>query len=289
MNMKITKIRMLYLVSISIFCLLGLPLLYYAGRPLPIPVRTQLFDGVVYYRKIQFQPRLFITHILTIELQNPDIKFLVTPGDASSDRPLKARTTSEFIDEFGVQIAVNGDGFSPWYSNGIFAYYPHSSDRIAPNGTAISNGIIYHQDFTYPTLFISSTNHFSFSAPADENAYNAISGDRMIVEDGKNVMNLENGTTDPRTAIGINGDGTKLIIVVVDGRQFLYSHGVTMVELADLLINYGADFAMNMDGGGSSTLAIQSRSGVKVLNSPIDRNIPGFERAVGNHLGIFIP
>lgn len=289
MKRKNYKIRIFVLVFVSLICLTGFPIFFYAGRPLPIPVRNQLFDGVIYYRKVQLRPRLFITHIITIDLQTSDLKFLVTPGEASADRPLKARTTSEFIKEFGVQIAVNGDGFTPWYSKGIFDYYPHPGDRVTPNGSAISNGVIYHQDLAYPTLFFTSTNHISFSEPADENAFNAISGDRMIVENGEAVQGLENDIAAPRTAIGINGDGTKLIIVVVDGRQFLYSQGATMAELAELLVYYGAEFAMNMDGGGSSTLAIQSGSGVKVLNSPIDRNIPGFERAVGNHLGIYVP
>jgi exopolysaccharide biosynthesis protein len=289
MKIKINKIRRFALILISLLCLAGLPILYYSGRPLPIPVRSQLFDGVVYYRRVKIKPRLLITHIITINLQTPGLKFLVTPGDTSADRPLKARTTSEFIKEFSVQIAVNGDGFTPWFSKGLFDYYPHPGDKITPNGTAISNGMMYHQDSAYPTLFFTSTNHVSFSAPADENAYNAISGDRMIVENGKAVNGLDNVFTAPRTAIGINDDGSKLVIVVADGRQFLYSQGATLAELAELLVFYGAEFAMNMDGGGSSTLAIRSGSGVKILNSPIDRNIPGFERAVGNHLGIFVP
>jgi len=274
---------------ISFLCILALPILYYAGRPLPIPVRTQLFDGVIYYRRIHLKPRLLIAHIITIDLKTPDLKFLVTPGDANAENPLKARTTSEFIKEFGVQIAVNGDGFTPWHSSGYFDYYPHPGERVKPNGTAISNGVIYHKNNAYPTLYITDNNHISFSKPTEESAYNAISGDRMIVENRTAVPGLNGDIAAPRTAIGIIGDGSKLVIVVVDGRQFLYSQGATMAELAEILIYYGAEFAMNMDGGGSSTLAVQSGMGVKVINSPIDRNIPGLERAVGNHLGVFVP
>lgn len=75
---------------------------------------------------------------------------------------------------------------------------------------------------------------------------------------------------------------------VVDGRQPNYSEGVTLEELALLLREYGAHDAMNLDGGGSTTLVMEGDNGQPVLlNSPIDSRIPGRERAVANHLGIF--
>jgi hypothetical protein len=46
---------------------------------------------------------------------------------------------------------------------------------------------------------------------------------------------------------------------------------------------------MNMDGGGSSTLVIENERGKsEVLNSPIDSHIPGRERPVANHLGVYV-
>ena len=79
-----------------------------------------------------------------------------------------------------------------------------------------------------------------------------------------------------------------MIILLVDGRQPNYSEGVTMAELVGILREYGAYSALNLDGGGSTTLAIEGESGEPVLlNSPIDNRIPGRERPVANHLGIF--
>jgi exopolysaccharide biosynthesis protein len=47
--------------------------------------------------------------------------------------------------------------------------------------------------------------------------------------------------------------------------------------------------AMAMDGGGSSTLVVEGEDGSpRILNTPIDNYIPGRERPVGNHLGIYI-
>lgn len=269
--------------------MMSLPILYYAGRPLPVPQRNQLFNGVVYYRRVHIKPHLLIAHIITVDLNTPGLEFLVTPGDPNVELPLKARTTSVFAREFNVQVAINGDGFTPWSTSGFFGYYPHPGDDVTPNGTAISQGVKYHDDPDQPTFYITVNNQISFTLPGEDKVFNAVSGDRMIVENNASVPGLDDLVTAPRTAIGINGEGNKLVIVVVDGRQFLYSQGATMAELAEILIMYGAETAMNLDGGGSSTLVVENGLGVKVLNSPIDRNIPGLERAVGNHLGIIIP
>ncbi len=81
----------------------------------------------------------------------------------------------------------------------------------------------------------------------------------------------------PRTAIGIDRDTGRLLLLVIDGRQS-FSRGYTLVELARMLKQLGAEDALNFDGGGSSTLAAENRDGrVRVLNSPSDgrqREIP---------------
>ena len=56
-----------------------------------------------------------------------------------------------------------------------------------------------------------------------------------------------------------------------------------------MLHSLGADYAMNLDGGGSSTMVVEGADGKpRVLNSPIDNHIPGRERPVANHLGFYI-
>ena len=87
----------------------------------------------------------------------------------------------------------------------------------------------------------------------------------------------------PRTAVGIDTDGHKLFFLVIDGRS-AYSRGYTMVELANMMIALGADDALNLDGGGSSTLYSRKVTGeMGVINEPSD----GTERKVANGLGIF--
>ena len=81
----------------------------------------------------------------------------------------------------------------------------------------------------------------------------------------------------PRTGLGLR-DGT-LVLVVVDGRQPGYSEGMTLYELAELFLDLRCSDAMNLDGGGSSTMVVRNR----VMNSPSS----GYERAVVNALGLF--
>jgi len=186
-----------------------------------------------------------------------------------------------------MDIAVNGDGFSPWWSRSPADYYPHAGDPVAPRGEAASRGQVYGREAEpFPTLYISSKNGLSFDPP--NKTYDAISGETRIVMGGSPVDGLTDPEVHPRSAVGYSQNGKFLFIVVVDGRQPFYSQGITLAELADMMIEIRAHDAMNLDGGGSSTLVIRGGDGKpRILNSPIDLYIPGRERPVGNHLGIY--
>jgi hypothetical protein len=292
--MKSRSIKII--LGVIVFSMLcgGGYLLYDRGRPAPVPVKDTLYEGVVYRRLVRLFPRPMIAHVIRIDTKAKGIGFLVTPADTAGDRPLKARTTSQFLQEFGVQVAVNGDGFSPWWSRSIADYYPRAGDLVAPFGFSASNGDVYWDGENdgdvgvEPTLYINRRNGLAFNQRPN-NVHSAISGDRMLVLKGVIVPDLDDSEVEPRTALGINRNGRYLYVVVVDGRQPFYSEGATFVELAELLIEQGAFAAMSLDGGGSSTLVIEGEEGLpRVLNAPIDNYIPGRERPVGNHLGIFV-
>lgn len=265
--------------------------LFLRFRPQPQALSQEIFQGILYERRVTRSPRPMVMHILTVDLQDPGIQLLVTPGDLKADLPLQARTTSQFLRQFNLQVAINGDGFTPWYANNLFSYYPHSGDLVAPIGYAASQGEVYSEDTDRePTLYISRTNRASFRTPTGR-IYNAISGNLMLLEAGLPVQipeSQDNDRADPRTALGIDKNGRRLILIVVDGRLPGYSVGITLQELSILLRDSGAYFGMNLDGGGSSTLSIQSPGGApQVLNTPIHLGIAGWERPVGNHLGIY--
>lgn len=291
--MKPLKKRRILWIFLGIIGLMMLGLAGYAfydrGRPAPVPSKQTLFDGAVtYHRRVYYLPRLVIAHVLVVDTKANGFRLLVTPPDNAEGPPLLARTTTQFLDEYDVQIAINGDGFYPWWSRGPLDYYPQVGDPVTPNGFTASNGKVYAMgESTEPVMYISRRGGFSFRKP--NRVFNAIAGDRFLIQGGDKVYGLDRSERDPRTAIGFNKNGRWLYLVVVDGRQPLYSAGATFDELAEILIAHGAYFGMSLDGGGSTTMVIEGDEGQPViLNSPIDQYVPGRERPVANHIGIFL-
>jgi hypothetical protein len=115
-----------------------------------------------------------------------------------------------------------------------------------------------------------------------------IGGGPVLVRAGKPALASDTDAYDqgfsmkrhPRTAAGIRADGG-LVLVTVDGRQPVRSVGMTIVELEGLMIEFGSVEAINLDGGGSTTMVISGR----VVNSPSDA---AGERPVGDALLVFL-
>jgi Phosphodiester glycosidase len=122
------------------------------------------------------------------------------------------------------------------------------------------------------------------SSPSLSVARNVLAGGPVLVHQGKRQKiraSLEDAYESssmlerhPRTAIGWNRD--QYFLVVVDGRQRDVSDGMTLDELANFLVKLGCAEALNLDGGGSSTLWFDG----SVRNTPCD----GYERLIANSL-----
>ncbi|MFI7605763.1 phosphodiester glycosidase family protein [Micromonospora sp. NPDC049366] len=115
--------------------------------------------------------------------------------------------------------------------------------------------------------------------------HTAVGGGNVLVRDGA-VQSIADASPAPRTAVGFTADGRKMIMLTVDGRQ-VDSRGVTQTELGRMMVELGAHHALNLDGGGSSTLLAREpgAAAVQVENSPSD----GAERAVPNGLALYAP
>ncbi|HLU72505.1 MAG TPA: phosphodiester glycosidase family protein [Nonomuraea sp.] len=113
----------------------------------------------------------------------------------------------------------------------------------------------------------------------------AVGGNWVLVKDGK-TQHSGDQAAHPRTAVGFSADGRKMYLLTVDGRQ-ADSRGVTLDELAGMMVELGAANALNLDGGGSSTLLAREpgQTALKVENSPSD----GGERHVPNGLALYAP
>jgi GH25 family lysozyme M1 (1,4-beta-N-acetylmuramidase)/uncharacterized protein YraI len=252
----------------------------------PASARQNLFRGVTYYRDEKSRPRRVVSHVLVIDTRAEGLRFLVTPPLRDTVPQLCTKTTSQFLAEQGVQIAVNADGYYYMDPNQYPPqHYCAAGDPVRPIGYAASRGRVYSQaEPGKPVLYINQNNVISFDTPAGK-IYNAVSADRTLVAKGKKAAGLDKTQLHPRTGFGMNQNGRWIYLIVVDGRET--SEGATLDELADMLISYGAHTAIAFDGGGSSTMAIEGIDGLpRVLNTLIDEGIPGKERAVANHLGI---
>lgn len=118
--------------------------------------------------------------------------------------------------------------------------------------------------------------------------HEAVAGASQLLRDGRVVITAEEEgiggafitTRHPRTAVGLTRRG-ELLLVTVDGRQPSLSRGAALNELAWIMMSYGAWDAINLDGGGSTAMAV--RDGI--VNSPSG----GAERPVANMLLVFAP
>lgn len=108
-----------------------------------------------------------------------------------------------------------------------------------------------------------------------------LGGNPVLVKDGEIAWNNLRGVhsplfkPNPRTGVGLRKDG-KIMFVTVDGRRPRYSRGISMIGFAKLMRSLGAEWALNLDGGGSTTMVVRG----KVANRPSD----GYPRAVGSSL-----
>ncbi len=283
-----TMLKLLFLLLLVIG---GYLFWLYWYPPLPNNIRQTLFEGITYIREVRHTPRPIIIHVVMVDLTHPNLIFLVTPGEVTKDGKIGARTTSQFLAEFNLQVAVNGSFFYP-FSEKIWSAYPrYAGDPIHPVGFASSRGQVYSQSKpNFETVYISADNKAQFQAPIGA-VYNAISGSNLLIKQGNMQSPLTgkfNERPYPRTALALDKAAKTLMIFVVDGKQKNYSEGVTLVELVEIIQAYGGDTALNMDGGGSSTLVMEGTAGKPiVLNSPIHARIRGRERLVANHIGIY--
>lgn len=288
--------RILLTTSISI---VSVPLLIYGGllvkRPLPTDKQQQLFQGIVYQRDARNSPRPLMVHTVTIDLTAPGIKLLVTPGNKVNKNEFAARTTSEFVQEFNLQLAINGSFFYPFRQYPPNSY-PKPSDPVIVQGQVISEGKSYAPPkATSSVLCISKFLRAQIYAQIYQQrcpigTSEGLAGREILLKEGKPAVLGGRGGENlfsPRTAVAIDKSGKTLWLIIVDGRQRFYSEGVSLAELTTIIQELGADSALNLDGGGSTTLVVANKTKLRVLNSPIQTRIPTRQRPVANHLGIY--
>ncbi len=209
-------------------------------------------------------------HVVRIDL---GVRSLEVVATAAAERGL---TVSEFARGRGAVVAINGDYFDT---------------SLNPFGLAMGDGVVWWQAAEgvrrQEVLGVGPgrARIFPRDVPLREPKRwmtGAVAGWPLVVENCAPVAALPGSAhftlaPHPRTAVGLSKDRRGLLLLVADGRRDGVP-GLTLPELAALLVEVGACTALNLDGGGSSALWLRDR----IVNRPSD----GFERKVANHLGV---
>lgn len=247
-------------------------------------------------------PGDYRAHVVTIDLTHPGLRFGVTPADNSQGMEFTGRLTSTYLQETGAVLAINANYFLPFKggSNGGDNYYPHVGQPVNASGAVLSGGRIVSPVETDIDDRVDSMICFEQVRVAivqgqvcPQGFTDGVASGPHLLQAGQRLAfdpkydEAYRNQRQPRTSMGISADGSRAFIIVVDGRQ-AHSAGATMTELQDLFLELGASDAINLDGGGSSTLAAEGADGQpKLLNSPIHTRVPGRERPVANHVLLF--
>ena len=261
---------------------------------------THPYLGVTHIYRTETSPRPVTMHILEIDLANPSIRFSVTPHSGALDT--YKQTTLQFLTNQGAQIAVNAHFFEPWPPP---SPDPGTADLV---GLAASDGAVYSPFEPHPlktaiqpnapALNIDATNQANivhrdttdatgYSVIEPVALYNVVAGNEQIVTDGVNTTpddSWNRTTPRARTAIGISANAETLYVFTVDNAGG--SQGMTPFEVAELLraSPYNVANALNLDGGGSCTLAMEDPAS----GSDAIVNVPeGAPRSVGSNLAVF--
>ena len=212
--------------------------------------------------------------LMRIDLKTPRLRLVTTGRDADWGKtmpdypalPIATRriTTAEFMLQANIRrtgkyngimvAAFNAAPWQPWEK-------PFTHRYGKPLGLNISNGeTVSDGNPELPALVVWKNGTVEILDRVDRQKSGmireAVSGFCMIARDGKLLPDAgySKGLM-PRMAYGLSRDRRYLYVVAIDGRQKEWSLGATGSETGQLLLDAGAFDAINMDGGGSATLA----------------------------------
>ena len=256
--------------------------------PLPFPVDTTrtrvLADGVV-HRFLYSRQGPWAVHVLDVDLSRCNAIIAVKGADSAAGRIRTTTMLRALSGKEQVLAGVNADFFS--LATGV------------PVGLLVMNGTMLTPPTSAPVLAFDSSGAPLIASFARANGRllplhprDAVGGRPVLVRDSAIVVAVDSAGSasfvarNPRTAAGIAANGKRLLFAVVDGRQLPYSDGMSLRELATLMRGLGARDAINLDGGGSSTLVYaepDSGGALRIANRPSDKE---GERTVGDALAV---
>ena len=279
---------------------------------------AQPFVGVTYSERVETQPRALRMHVAQIDLEAPGIRFKVSPP--AGDREVMRQSTLDYLKQERAQVAINAHYFLPFPSadrtawviglgvseGRVFSAFesPEQSYALVAYGPAINIDRDNHASIVHHDARLADNQHVREQVAL----WNVVTGSSQIVTGGRATVptyrddNHFDGELDPggpnnysnskawadartaRTAIGLSGDRRTLTLFTVDVRGG--SEGMSLSEVAAVLIrDFGVADALNLDGGGSTTMAMEGADGVPSIINVSSDNQAG--RVVATSLAVF--
>lgn len=272
---------------------------YFNYQPLPSSMGTLINNGELISSPIEMAwslPTFYITNLDKTGIDYLDRKMVA--HNLNSGQQVLINTVNKVTPEFDTVTLLN----KHWGSKSIGRRFHNDLTEVL-----IVNGIVEERRFGGEAFDIpksgdayvlavrnQSLDHLQpghrvnlqlETVPDVDSIKFAIGGGSIILKDGElSLTNINSKGNEPRTGIGVNRDETELILVTIDGRDSSFK-GVSQEMFGAILRELGAYNALNLDGGGSTTMAIKPIDEEKatVVNKPSD----GGERSVVNAIGVF--
>lgn len=233
--------------------------------PVLRPVPDGFGDKGIDYRLVaRSEPRPLRIHIATVDAGGAGLRVvtpLLPPRSAARGAEARLVDPAREADSIGSLLLVNASAFSvigcaP--GRRPLAYLPGMPVDIA--GLAMHEGrLVSPSQDGFAALGLGPGGAvaagYDLGSLLGARPEEAAAGFAMLVEGGLNVASAD-GTLAARTAVGGDGSG-RLVFVVVEGGAKGRSEGLSLRELADLMLELEADWAINMDGGGSSVMILR--------------------------------
>lgn len=265
-----------------------------------------LYPGIQHARVEVVPPRRTIINCLRIDSQTPKLRFHSTGRYlhwVDGKQETRRKTVRNFIRDSQktdrkLVVATNADAFSPW---------PVPYQKETPTdvlGLLVSAGTLVSRGSGTPSFLVTNSGELGIEATvADRNVTDietAVSGFGLCLIDGQ--VPASGNDQHPRTGLGLSADGRYLLMMTIDGRQPA-SAGATTQAVGAWLKQFGAHTGINMDGGGSTTMAwwdplAPAEDKCRLLNSPVGNGrsynsqkartrFQPSERANGSNLGVY--
>jgi hypothetical protein len=233
------------------------------------------------------EPRLRIWAV-RIDLAEPSLAVVINGKEAVSqgfpEGSIPSTFVSSFVRDYACIAGINASPFDTVSGKegkrrGVIGITV-ADGVVAARPEARYDALVFYKDGTAAIVNQGSLTELS-------GIENAAGGFYAVLKDGcltERALSDAGAKRHPRSALGLADN--YLYLLVIDGRT-LASAGATEAETGLLLLALGAADGLNLDGGGSTALALTQADGtVSVVNTPIHNGIKGKERGVATCIGI---